>query len=59
MPAQGSVATTCGGQTASNSGLASGQDASPFKTSISMLIFLSPTLSPGATLALIAPNCGV
>jgi hypothetical protein len=42
MPAQGSVATTSGGQTASNSGSAIGQDASPFRTSISMLMALAP-----------------
>src|SRR5712675_3502173 len=40
MPAQGSFSTTWGGQTALNSGSAKGHDASPFKTSISMLIAL-------------------
>jgi hypothetical protein len=40
---QGSFCTTSGGHTASNSGFAIGHDASPFKTSISMLI---PRFSP-------------
>jgi hypothetical protein len=46
MPAQGSVSTTSGGQIALNSGSAIGQEAFPFKTSISMLIRAPRALLP-------------